>query len=318
VEELSMAQRRAVSGVTAQEYRRASHKDKSKILTLMCRQTKLNRVYLAWLLRSWGKEVAVSVNGKPIRFVGGVPRPRRRRQRPRRYAGAVVEVITKLWYLFDFMCGKRLAAVLRRSLDTLAATGELPMSPSVRQKLATISPATIDRLLAGQRHKMRVKGRGLTKPGTLLKHQIPIRTFSEWQEDRPGFMEFDTVGHQGPNSYGDFALTLNGTNVATGWTEPRAVPNKARRWTREALVEIRSRLPFPLGCRLGQRQRVHQRSSAGMVHRRAHHLHPQPPLPQERHLLHRAEELVGGPSAIAATIPRGKSSCSTRSTASCD
>ncbi len=241
-----MDQRRAVSGVTAQEYRRASRRRKGEILALLVHQTQLNRVYLGWLLRSWGKEVAVWANGKPIRFVVGAVRPPRARRRRRRYGRAVAEPLRKVWYLFDFMCGKRLAVVLHTNLEALVNTGELEISLDIQRKLLTISAATIDRLLAAERHKLRLKGRSLTRPGTLLKHQIPIRTFSDWQEDRPGFMEFDTVSHQGTSSYGDFALTLNGTDVATGWTESRAVRNKARRWTLEALEKIRCRLPFPL------------------------------------------------------------------------
>lgn len=79
----------------------------------------------------------------------------------------------KIWYLFDYMCGKRLAVVLRTTVDTLIEAGELKVSSAVRQKLSRISPATIDRLLAGEKKKLRLKGHSLTKPATLLKHQIP-------------------------------------------------------------------------------------------------------------------------------------------------
>jgi len=91
-----------------------------------------------------------------------------------------------------------------------------------------------------------VKGRSHTKPGTLLKHQIPIRTFSEWNEQRPGFVEIDLVGHDGGNGSGEFSQTLTVTDVCTGWTDMQAVKNKAQCWVFEALCDIRDRLPFDL------------------------------------------------------------------------
>jgi hypothetical protein len=232
--------------VTAQEYQHASKKEKGRILSTFIKQTKLNRVYAAWLLRHWGKKIWVSIDGQPYRLIIGAIRKRRVVLRPRLYGRAVAEAVKKIWYLFDCMCGKRLAVVLRTTVDTLIEMGELKVSSVVRQKLSRISPATIDRLLAGEKKKQRLKGRSLTKPGTLLKHQIPIRTFSQWDEAKPGFLEIDMVGHEGGNPHGDFALTLDATDVATGWTEMRAVRNKARRWVLEALRLIRYRLPFPL------------------------------------------------------------------------
>jgi len=241
-----MRQRRAVTSVTAREYRKASKIEKGRILSTLGKQTKLNRVYAGWLLRTWGKKVWVTIDGQPVRLVVGAPRKRRAPCRPRFYDRPVAEAVKKVWYLFDFMCGKRLAVVLRTSADTLVELGELKVSSAVRRKLSRISPATIDRLLAGEKKKLRLKGRSLTKPGTLLKHQIPIRTYSQWDEKRAGFLEIDTVGHEGGDAHGDFALTLDATDVATGWTEMRAVRNKARRWALEALRLIRTRLPFPM------------------------------------------------------------------------
>ena len=163
----------------------------------MVKQTKLNRVYAGWLLRTWGKKVLFTLDGKPVLLVVGAARKRRVLHHPRLYGRPVAEALKKIWYLFDYMCGKRLAAVLRTSLNTLIEAGELKVSSAVRQKLSRISPATIDRLLAGERKRLKLKGRSLTKPGTLLKHQIPIRTFSQWDEKKAGFLEIDMVGHEG-------------------------------------------------------------------------------------------------------------------------
>ena len=106
--------------------------------------------------------------------------------------------------------------------------GELKIESEVRAKLLRISAATIDRLLRAERRKHELRGRGRTKPGTLLKKQIPLRTFSEWNEQRPGFVEIDLVGHDGGLLQGDFLYTLDMTDVYSGWTEVQAVQNKAQ------------------------------------------------------------------------------------------
>lgn len=109
-----------------------------------------------------------------------------------------------------------------------------------------VSAATVDRLLRSERKKYELKSRARTKPGTLLKHQVPIRTFSEWEEGKPGFLEIDLVGHDGGNAQGEFLYSLNATDVASGWSEAEPVRNRAQVWTFQALEKIRQRLPFKL------------------------------------------------------------------------
>jgi hypothetical protein len=145
------------------------------------------------------------------------------------------------------MCGKRLAPALKNILPLLEKLGEIEVDEETREKLLSISPATIDRLLSAERKRMQIRGRSHTKPGTLLKNKIPIRTFSDWDEKKPGYLEIDLVGHDGGSSSGEFAFTLDATDVNSGWTEPWAVKNKARKWVFEALLDIRCRnLPFKL------------------------------------------------------------------------
>jgi hypothetical protein len=151
-----------------------------------------------------------------------------------------------VWATLGFACGKRLAAALPAMVEALERHGELDLDAGVRAQLLAISPATIDRRLAADRKRMQIKGRTGTKPGSLLKGAIAIRTFSDWDDTRPGFAQVDLVGHQGGNSSGFFAQTLTLTDVATGWTEPRALPNKARRWVIEAIDGVRAELPFAL------------------------------------------------------------------------
>lgn len=146
----------------------------------------------------------------------------------------------------DYICGKRLGPVLGEMTELLVRHGELKCTPETKEKLARISAATIDRLLRPERKKYQLKGRSHTKPGTLLKHQIPIRTFSEWDDGRPGFLEIDLVGHDGGTTDSLHAFTLDAIDVATGWVSLAALKNKAQVWTFDGLKKIRARVPFPL------------------------------------------------------------------------
>ncbi len=109
-----------------------------------------------------------------------------------------------------------------------------------------MSAATIDRRLAPARARVQLRGRSGTKPGSLLKSQIPVRMWADWDDAVPGFVEVDLVGHEGGNSRGEFCQTLTVTDIATGWTETQAVRNKAARRVRAALDDIAAALPFRL------------------------------------------------------------------------
>jgi hypothetical protein len=98
----------------------------------------------------------------------------------------------------------------------------------------------------GERQRLQLKGRSGTKPGSLLQSQIPIRTWADWNEKAPGFVEIDLVGHEGGDPRGEFAQTLTVTDVFTGWTETKAVRNKAQKWVFAALVDLRGGFPFPV------------------------------------------------------------------------
>ena len=152
----------------------------------------------------------------------------------------------KVWAILDCPCGKRLIAALPDTVKALEKHGEIDLGDPVRSRLLSMSASTADRLLASERKKMELKGRSGTKPGSLLKHQIPIKTFADWDDAKVGFMEIDLVGHDGGNISGDYCQSLDATDVASGWNKQRAIKNKARKWTFAALEEIRERLPFPL------------------------------------------------------------------------
>jgi len=166
------------------------------------------------------------------------------RLRRRIYGDEEKRAVLHLGDMFDQIDSKRLRAAMDAELDTLRQQGHLPFSAVCYQHLQTISASSMERLRRQQRK--RVRPRGGTKPGTLLKRQIPVRTFAQWDDKRPGFEELDLVQHDGGNPNGFFACTLNITDVATGWTEMRAVQNKAQGRVFAAIQHIRRRMPFPL------------------------------------------------------------------------
>jgi hypothetical protein len=233
---LTMKERRAVTAVMVARYCRVSKKQKGRLLDELVALTGYNRWYAVGLLRGDGRWS----RGRQPRAAA---RPRQRR---RLYDATVLTALRRIWVVMDCICGKRLAPVLPEMIAVLERHGELQLDPATRQKLGAISAASIDRLLAPERRRLNLRGRSGTKPGTLLKHQIPVRTFAEWDQSQPGFVEIDLVGHDGGFAQGDFCQTLDVTDVASGWTETQAVINKAQGWVFEALQLIRGRLPFAL------------------------------------------------------------------------
>lgn len=241
---LTMRERQAVTRTVALRYRGATKKKKGMILNEFIELTGYTRCYARLVLRQASKDGGSSrTRSAPAQRGVSV---KRRRQRGKLYDERVVGPLTEIWYILDCLCGKRLAPALQEVIPVLERYQELKVEPEVRHKLLRISPATIDRLLAKERARLTLKGRAGTKPGTLLKHQIPIRTFAEWNEKKPGFVEIDLVGHDGGNPGGEFMQTLDVTDVCTGWTDIQAVKNKAQRWVFQALQEISRRVPFDL------------------------------------------------------------------------
>jgi hypothetical protein len=136
------------------------------------------------------------------------------------------------------MCGKRLATAIRDNADLLHTERRLGIPADHWNLLVTMSPASIDRHLKARKEQNRLHGISHTNATTALKNRIPIRTGPEWRDVGPGHFQIDTVGHDGGSGYGQFCITLNGVDVCTGWTEPRALLNKAKRWVVESITDI--------------------------------------------------------------------------------
>ncbi len=239
---LTAKERRSATKITAARYQRATKKQKGIILEEFTALTEYDRCYAAHLLRNHGKKIYVS---NRLVIVGDVGKKTRRKIK-QFYDEKVCAALKEVWFIMDCICGKRLAPMLKELVPILQNHNEIKIDAGTRGKLLVISASTIDRLLKEEKKKQQLKGRSHTKPGTLLKHQIPIRTFSEWDEQMPGFVEIDLVGHDGGDAIGEFAHSLDVTDVCTGWTEVQAVKNKAQVWVFEALKDIRGRLPFDL------------------------------------------------------------------------
>lgn len=240
---LSMKERGAVTKALATQYQRGSKKERSAILERFVEATGYNRSYAAWLLRNHGKRVEAA----PGVVVEGSVRTRTPAA-PRAciYGAQELKALKKVWKTMDYICGKRLAPALGELVPRLVRQGELKVSKVTAQKLSQMSAATVDRLLAPERKKLCLKGRSRTKPGTLLKHQIPVRTFSEWNDLQAGFLEIDLVAHDGGSSHGEYCQILDATDICTGWSEQIAVPTKAQRFVFAAIQEVRERVPFEL------------------------------------------------------------------------
>ena len=214
-----------------QRYLKASRAEKGKLLDELVELTGYHRTYAHILLK----------HGPPVH-----PRSIRRAGRPRVYGSGVVGALKVCAEALEWPCGKRLQAALPDLVAALELEGELRLSVEDREALLQMGSATIDRRLSEARRLARPRGIPTTKPGSLLKSQIPIRTYTPWDEQVPGFVELDLVAHCGESTAGEHLFTLDATDIATGWTECEPVLNKGQAAVFAALKQIRQRLPFPL------------------------------------------------------------------------
>lgn len=169
----------------------------------------------------------------------------KRKAYKRVYCGEVVQVLEQFWEIYGHLCSKRLQPFLPEAIRVLERCQEISLSQETKELLLKISSASIDRCLRPIRSQM-PHGLSTTKPGSLLKNLIPVRTFTEWDEQRPGFLEIDLVAHCGNTTEGQFLCTLTCTDVCTGWTDVSGLLHRSQEAVSEALCQMRQRLPFPL------------------------------------------------------------------------
>lgn len=165
--------------------------------------------------------------------------------RPRVYDEAVRQALVVLWEAADRICGKRLRPLLPLLIHSLERHGHLHLDELVRGKLLRVGAATIDRLLAPARSPDQAQGKRSRSQPT-VRGQIPVRTFAEWGEPKPGFMEIDLVSHGGGATVGNFVHTLTLTDIASGWTECVALAVRESFLVVRAIDRLKDSMPFPL------------------------------------------------------------------------
>ncbi|BBO24792.1 DDE-type integrase/transposase/recombinase [Candidatus Nitrosymbiomonas proteolyticus] len=225
---VSMKAKRELVARFRKDYEGSGRSEKGRILDSLCQTT------------GWARKYAMHA----LKALDVAP-PRQRRRRARVYGPSEEAALVKVWKLSGFLASKRLAPFLDEFLSALERHGELSLPEPTRSKLAAISASTIDRLLRRHRNA-HPPALSLTRPGSLLKREVAVRTGTDWNDARPGFCEIDTVGHCGGKLDDAHFWTLGITDVSTGWSEFAPLKSKGREETLMKLKSLRARLPFDL------------------------------------------------------------------------
>ena len=217
---------------TKPRYLQASKKEKGKILDEFCENTGYDRNYAIQIFQARHDYGRVVREG--------------RMARKKIYSADAMTAVTKVWETLDYPCGIRLQPNLLTTLESMIRFKEISVSETIMRQLKTISARTIDRRLSKEREIRKLdRHRGTTKRGTMLKSSIPIR-ITNWDTGKAGFMEMDTVAHNGGNPSGEFIYTLDMVDICFGWSEQYAVMGKGEIGVVNAVNVIRTGLPFNL------------------------------------------------------------------------
>ena len=223
-----MHSREQYLAVLREEYLRGTKKQKTKLLNEARKRTHLNRKVLIRKL----SQIPAAVGKK------------RKRTRKPKYGAEVKAPLAKIWELFDFPCGQRMAAVLREQVEKLRAGGDLQCSVKVAELLRRMSPKTIDRLLAREREVRSLKQHRRPPVHPLLYQRVPTKTAAEWDRQQVGNLQLDYVLHCGRSAAGEYVVTLSATDIATGWWEGSAQMGRSQHATQESVERILQRMPF--------------------------------------------------------------------------
>jgi hypothetical protein len=227
MEKMSMESRREVVGRLRARYERAGRRYRRQLIDQLCELCGYERKY------------SIKVLGGKRPGPRGLPQGGARI----RYTDEDRQVVRQIWRWGDYPCGKRLASMLPLWLSGYERRYGV-LRPELRQKVLAISAATLDRLLAKDRARVPTR-RGTTKPGRLLRSQIPVRCES-WDTDRPGYLEADTVDHGGDSTAGSYMHSITYTDIYSGWVEQAAVWNKGAAGVLSRTRQIEADLPFVL------------------------------------------------------------------------
>jgi hypothetical protein len=226
---MSQKSKRELLEAIRPRYLKANKSGKERILDEFVASTGYHRKYAIRVLKHGPKHK-------------GLKKPGRKKE----YQGEVVTALIRIWEICGRICSKRLKPYLPEIVAVLERHQELLLTGDVKAQLLRMSRATIDRCLKPARFEQKAQGLSTTKPGSLLKKAIPIRTFADWDDARPGFVEIDLVAHCADSVEGQFINTLTTTDISTGWTDCEAVLHRSQQLVFHAIQNMRQRLPFPL------------------------------------------------------------------------
>lgn len=217
---------------TKPRYLKTDKKGKGKILDEFCTNTGLNRKYAIQIFKAGYEYDRVEKYGRKNRKIV--------------YGSDVMLVAVKIWELLEYPCGVRLKPSLVPMVESLVLHNEIKLRDNIKLKLQSISPKTLDRRLGKERQIRKLKrNRGTTRHGSLLKTSIPIR-ITDWDTSEAGFMEMDTVAHNGGDPAGEFVYSLDLVEIYSGWSEQYAVLGKGKQGIIEAVNDAKSIMPFKL------------------------------------------------------------------------
>ena len=243
---LSMKERDSVTKEIANRYKNARKKEKKTILNEYISLTGFNRKYAITKINACIKRKTYVFNNTTLTSCKvEVPKRKNRIYKPK-YDKSFQTSLIAIWSYFDYMCGQRLVPFIKENIVELAKEKTFRITDVIKEKLLTISSATVNRLLGEYRKKNKLHGISTTKAEKNLNKLIPIRVFFDWDERVPGFFEIDTVSHDGGNASGEHIYSLTVTDVSVGWTEIRPLLNKAQRWVKESIEDIKNNLPYKM------------------------------------------------------------------------
>jgi len=227
----TMAKKELITATKAR-YLKSSKKEKGKILDEFCKNTGYNRNYASIIFQAKYDNNRVGHEG--------------RKPRARIYDSDVLSAVIKIWEILEYPCGVRLKPQLLPMAKVLIRCKEKQINDEIMGKLKTISPKTLDRRLKKEREIRKIKrNRGTTRHGSLIKSFIPIR-IANWDTNELGFMEMDTVAHNGGDPSGEFIYSLDMVEISTGWSEQRAVLGKGEKGVVDKVNNVKNTVPFDI------------------------------------------------------------------------